>query len=142
VRDVILLICCTGCWKDPIGENNVVASFRFADGSIGNLTYCTVGSKTSGGEHVEAFAPGIAAVTEDFKELVIKSNSQKRNSSRRADKGYAAQLGAFIQCIRSGKQPEVTVLDGARATIGCLSMLQSAKAQEPVEINLAEILNA
>jgi predicted dehydrogenase len=128
--------------KDPIGENNVVASFRFADGSIGNLTYCTVGSKTSGGEHVEAFAPGIAAVTEDFKELVIKSNSQKRNSSRRADKGYAAQLGAFIQCIRSGKQPEVTVLDGARATIGCLSMLQSAKAQEPVEINLAEILNA
>ncbi len=128
--------------KDPIGENNVVASFRFADGSIGNLTYCTVGSKTSGGEHVEAFAPGIAAVTEDFKELVIKSNSQKRNSSRRADKGYAAQMAAFIQCLRSGKQPEVTVLDGARATIGCLSMLQSAKAQEPVEINLAEILNA
>jgi hypothetical protein len=30
--------------KDPIGENNLVASFRFADGSIGNLTYCTVGS--------------------------------------------------------------------------------------------------
>src|SRR4030095_13875893 len=33
--------------KEPIGENNLVASFRFADGSIGNLTYCTVGSKTS-----------------------------------------------------------------------------------------------
>ena len=36
--------------KEPIGENNMVASFRFADGSIANLTYCTVGSRTSGGE--------------------------------------------------------------------------------------------
>jgi predicted dehydrogenase len=128
--------------KDPIGENNVVASFLFADGSIGNLTYCTVGSKTSGGEHVEAFAPGIAAETEDFKELVIKGGSRKASSSRRAEKGYAAQMSAFIESIRSGKQPEVTVLDGARATIGCLSMLQSAKSQEPVAINLAEILDA
>lgn len=128
--------------KDPIGENNVVASFRFADGSIGNLTYCTVGSKTSGGEHIEAFAPGIAAVTEDFKELIIKGGSLRTKSSRRAEKGYAAQMGAFIECIRSGKQPEVTVVDGARATIGCLSMLQSAQTQEPVSINLAETLQA
>jgi hypothetical protein len=44
--------------QDPIGENNVVASFRFTDGSVGNLTYCTVGSKTSGGERVEGFAQG------------------------------------------------------------------------------------
>jgi predicted dehydrogenase len=128
--------------KDPIGENNVVASFRFADGSIGNLTYCTVGSRTSGGEHIEAFAPGVAAVTDDFKQFVIKGGSQKSKSSRRVDKGYATQMSAFVQCVQSGKQPEVTVLDGARATIGCLSMLQSAKAQEPVEINLAEILSA
>ena len=25
--------------QDPMGENNMVACFRFADGSIGNLTY-------------------------------------------------------------------------------------------------------
>src|SRR4029077_20738513 len=30
--------------KEPIGQNNLVASFSFADGSIANLTYCTVGS--------------------------------------------------------------------------------------------------
>src|SRR5712692_1708179 len=44
--------------KDPIGENNLVASFHFADGSIGNLTYCTVGSGSSGRERVEDFTPG------------------------------------------------------------------------------------
>ena len=44
--------------EDPIGENNLVAAFRFADGSIANLTYSTVGSRTSAGERVEVFASG------------------------------------------------------------------------------------
>ena len=128
--------------SDPIGENNVAASFRFADGSIGNLTYCTVGSKTSGGEHVEVFAPGIAAEIKDFKGLIIKGGSRKEKSSRYADKGYSAQMSAFIRGIQSGQEPEVTVLDGARATIGCVSMLESAQAQEALPINLTEILDA
>ncbi|MDQ6663158.1 MAG: bi-domain-containing oxidoreductase [Acidobacteriota bacterium] len=57
--------------KDPIGENNIVASFQFADGSIGNLTYCTIGGKTSQGERVEVFAQGIGVTTNDFKQLSI-----------------------------------------------------------------------
>src|SRR5205085_740547 len=55
--------------QDPIGENNLVAAFRFEDGSIGNLTYCTVGSKTSAGERVEVFAQGAAGFAEDFKRI-------------------------------------------------------------------------
>ncbi len=51
---------------DPIGENNLAASFRFADGSVGNLTYCTVGSKTSGGERVEVFAEGCRRLHRGF----------------------------------------------------------------------------
>ena len=125
--------------KDPIGENNLVASFRYADGSIGNLTYCTVGNKT-GGEHVEVFAAGIAAESRNFKELSFNGGSAK--ISLRAEKGYRAQMSAFIRDILSGQQPEVTVLDGSRATIGCLSMLESAQRQEPLTINLAEVLNA
>ena len=128
--------------KDPIGENNLAGSFRFADGSIGNLTYCTVGSATSAGEHVEVFAPGIATETNDFKELIIKGGSRKTKSSRRKEKGYSAQMSAFIRAIQLGREPEVTVLDGARATIGCLAMLESAQAQESVTIDLTEILTA
>ncbi len=127
--------------EDPIGENNIVASFRFADGSIGNLTYCTVGSKTSGGEHVEVFAQGIGAITEDFKFLTANGSSRKTKSSRWAEKGYAAQMSAFIDGLRSGRQPEVGVRDGARATIACLAMLESARTQAPYEIDLDGVLN-
>jgi predicted dehydrogenase len=114
--------------QEPIGENNLVASFRFADGSIANLTYCTVGSRTSGGERVEGFAQGIGVLTENFKKLGIHTIVRRSRSRWWADKGYAAQLAEFLEGIRKGRPPAVTVEDGARATIGCLCLLESARA--------------
>jgi predicted dehydrogenase len=122
---------------DPIGENNLVASFRFADGSIGNLTYCTVGSKTSGGERVEVFAQGVGAATEDFRRLSVQKAFVKKQSRLWPDKGYAQQMAAFVESLRQGRPPQVTVYDGARATIACLAMLQSAREERPVAIDLS-----
>ena len=120
--------------KEPIGENNLAASFRFADGSIGNLTYCTVGSKTSSGERVEIFAQGIGASTENFKQLTILGGMRRSRSQWFADKGYAQQLSAFLSGIREGKPPDVSVRDGARATIGCLLMLESARTLQSCQM--------
>jgi predicted dehydrogenase/threonine dehydrogenase-like Zn-dependent dehydrogenase len=120
---------------DPIGENNLAASFQFADGSIGNLTYCTVGSKTSGGERVEVFAQGVGAFTEDFKRVGVYTGMRQSRSRLWPDKGYAAQMAGFVESIRNGRAPAVTVYDGARATIGCLAMMESAKQRGPVEIS-------
>ena len=122
--------------KEQIGQNNIVASLRFADGSIGNLTYCTVGSKSSGGEQVEAFAPGVGVTTEDFKRLTLKGSIRKTRSRWTADKGYRQQLESFLADIRSGCEPKVTVRDGARATICCLRILESAQTLGPCAIDL------
>ena len=121
--------------KDPIGENNLTSTFRFADDSIANLTYCTVGSKTSGGERVEAFAPGMGAVAEDFKRLELKTSSISRRASWYAEKGYAEQMRAFFDEVRAGKSPSVTVDDGSRATIVCLKMLESARTMSPCDLD-------
>jgi len=126
--------------KDPIGENNLVACFRFADGSIGNLTYATAGSKTSGGERVEVFAQGLGVFTEDFKRLAVRTGSRSGRSTLWGEKGYAEQLEAFLTAIREGRPAEVTALDGARATIGCLAMLESARTLAPVDIDLEAAL--
>jgi predicted dehydrogenase len=111
----------------PVGENNLVASFQFADGSIGNLTYCTVGSRTSGGERVEIFGEGIGAATEDFTRLELRGSVRRRRSKWWPDKGYAGLVDSFVQAVRAGTPPPVTVRDGSRATIGCLEMLESAR---------------
>jgi predicted dehydrogenase len=127
--------------KDPIGENNLAASFRFADGSIGNLTYCTIGSKTSGGERVEAYAQGMGAITENFKRLTLHGAISRSSRRLWAEKGYARQLEQFIDGIRRGAPPSITVRDGARATLGCLKMLESARTLEPRALDLDALLS-
>jgi predicted dehydrogenase len=124
----------------PIGENNIVSSFRFADGSIANLTYCTVGSATSGGERVEVLGDGIGIVTEDFARLDLKTNTKKTRSSFWPDKGYAGLVSSFVAAIRDGSVPAVTVRDGIRATIGCLEMLDSARTLEPRSMDVERSL--
>jgi len=126
--------------KEPVGQNNIVASLRFEDGSIGNLTYCTAGSKASGGERLEAFAQGFGVESENFKRLAIKTTTTRTKSRLWAEKGYRAQLQSFLDGIRSGHLPEVTVVDGARATIACLRILESARSFSPCEIDLAGVL--
>jgi len=126
--------------REPVGENNLAASFHFADGSVGNLTYCTVGSATSGGERVEVFAQGVGAMCEDFKRLTISGKVRRARSRWFADKGYAVQMHAFLDGVREGKPPEVTVRDGTRATLGCLRMLEAARTRGVVAIGLDEAL--
>lgn len=126
--------------EEPVGENNLAASFRFTDGSIGNLTYCTVGSRTSGGERVDIFAQGVGVSVENFKRLTIRGAVRRSRSTIWAEKGYAAQLADFVEAIRKGRPPAITARDGARATIGCLAMLESARTQEPVAIALESVL--
>lgn len=128
--------------KSPIGTNNLAASFRFADGSIGNLTYCTIGSKTSGGERVEVFAEGIGAFTSDFKQLAIAGSTRRTKSRWFPEKGLLTHMQSFIDGIRKAKAPEVNVIDGSRSTIGCLAMLESARTMQPVDIDVMATLNA
>lgn len=127
--------------QDPVGENNVAANFVFEDGSIANLNYTTTGHLNSGGERVEAFAPGITALTENFKGLEIASDSMISRSSWFPQKGYLAQMKNFVNAIRSGKPPEVTAKDGVRASLGCLRILESARSLGTREVGLPSILN-
>lgn len=70
----------------------------------------------------------------------MRTAASRTRPSWRTEKGYAAQLEAFIEGIREGKQPEVTVRDGARATVGCLRMMESARTLNPSVIDLSAVL--
>jgi prepilin-type processing-associated H-X9-DG protein len=127
---------------DPVGENNLVANFAFADGSVGSLNYSTLGARQATGERVEVFTKGITAVVEDFKRLKIVSNFSRSRSTIWAYKGYRDQLESFFSSIVRSESPKVTVRDGARATAVCVQMLRSAETHAPQEINLERLLTS
>jgi predicted dehydrogenase/threonine dehydrogenase-like Zn-dependent dehydrogenase len=122
--------------KDPVGENNLVATFEFADGSVASLAYCTIGSKISSGERIEVFAQGVTAITENFKKLIVKKGIVRTFRRLWAEKGYRAQMEDFVDAVRTGIEPKVTVWDGARATLVCLQMLESASTYLPCDFDL------
>jgi predicted dehydrogenase len=126
--------------KEPVGQNSLAASFQMADGSVANLTYCTVGSKSSGGERVEVFAEGVGAFTEDFKSFTLATGSRSTKTSWWAEKGYVAQLADFTEAIRQGRSPQVTVEDGALSSWICLRMLDSAREKAPRTVSLNDLL--
>lgn len=125
---------------EPLGINNIAASVGFADGSIGNFLYSTVGSDASAGELVEVFAHGVGASTEDFKSLTVKKSARKTRTRWFAEKGYGAQMESFVKNLRAGNSPEVGVIDGARASVLCLLMIESAKRRTPIDVDLKDIL--
>ena len=85
-------------------EHNVAASFKFADGSIGNFIYTVVGSEASAGESVEVFAPGVSVLTEDFKRIVVKKQKRDGRSKFFAAKGYTEQLSSFVESLKNGTE--------------------------------------
>ena len=127
--------------QDPIGENNMVSIFRFADGSIANLTYCTIGSKTSGGEHLEVFTQGLGVETSNFKRLTVHGRLERSQKKMFAEKGYDTQIQDLIGSIRQGKAPAVSVRDGVRSTIGCIRMVESARDLRPKAIDWQRVVS-
>lgn len=125
---------------DPVGENNMVATFRFADGSIGTLNYSTIGSRRAQGERVEVFAKGMTSLVQDFKRFESTSQMKRKRSTFWAHKGYEDQLRSFFRSIATGEAPDITVRDGARATLVCVEMLKSAQTLSSREINLTGLL--
>jgi hypothetical protein len=79
--------------------------------------------------------------SENFKKLSVQGDMRRSRSNMFAEKGYLTQLHAFLDGIRQGRPPAVTVRDGARATLGCLRMLESAKDGMPREIGLDTLLS-
>jgi predicted dehydrogenase len=129
-------------FANGFGEHNIAATVKFADGSIGNFIYTVVGSEASAGEMVEVFAPGVSVLTEDFKRLVVKKSKRDGRSKFFAAKGYTEQLESFVKSIKSGAETEITAIDGTRATLGCLLMLESVRTGEVQDFDLERVLGS
>lgn len=85
-------------------NDNVVCSLRFANGSLGTISYLANGDRSYSKERIEVFGGGATAVLEDFRRLELVQGGKKRvvRSLLRQDKGHRDELEAFVEAIRRG----------------------------------------
>ncbi len=127
--------------QDPIGENNMVASFRFADGSIGNLNLLHGGQPD-----VRRRARRGIRCRASVSKLKISSGSRspapfaKPGKRCLPIKGMTRKLTDSLAPCAAERQAPVTVRDGARSSIACLRMLESARELMPKSIDWERVI--
>ena len=90
--------------KSAVNNDNIVIAMKFADGSVGNLTYSASGDKAYSREALEIFFDGKTIASQDFsvsklhgtgKTVVFKTRGQEM--------GYVEELKHFTNCV-AGKE--------------------------------------
>ena len=86
-------------------EDNVTATLSFADGSVATIIYVALGDPSMPKERVEVLGEAGAAVIDDFRELQIFRGGKTEVVKGKRDKGHTAEMLAFAQACRTGRQP-------------------------------------
>ena len=93
--------------QSTVNNDNIVIAMKFADGSVGNLTYSASGDKAYSREALEIFFDGKTIASQDFsvsklhgtgKTVVFKTRGQEM--------GYVEELKHFTNCV-AGKETSI-----------------------------------
>lgn len=105
-------------------SDNLIANLRFADGSIGTITYTANGDKSFSKERVEVFAQGRVGVLDDFRELLTIQNGKtiRRKSRLHIDKGHRGEWQSFVDAVRGGKPSPIPIRDLINSTLATLAI--------------------
>jgi predicted dehydrogenase len=86
-------------------EDNLTATIRFEDGSVGVIVYTAFGDPSLQKERVELRGEGGAGVIDDFRTLHLHAGGREKKHGGRRDKGHEAEVAAFLEACRTGEQP-------------------------------------
>jgi len=109
-------------------QDNAAISLRFADGSLGSVTYLANGDKSLPKERLEVFCASRVAILDDFRmlEMINGGRRQVVRDPSGQDKGHRAAWKTFLDAVRAGGPPPIpyTTLAGiTRATFQAAGLI-------------------
>jgi predicted dehydrogenase/threonine dehydrogenase-like Zn-dependent dehydrogenase len=121
--------------------DNVVASLKFANGTLGTISYLASGDKSTSKERVEVFGGGSVAILEDFRRLELVRNGRKQITRARwgQDKGHKAEMQAFVDALL-GKTPPIPFEQVVGSTLATLRLQSSCQTGQALTVELNEFV--
>ena len=115
--------------------DNVVAQFKFADGSVGNMVYVANGDSGLPKEYIEVFGQRSAAVVDDYRMVRLYVKGQTRSHRIGAqDKGHAAEMAALIRAIRQGEDMPIAFSELVHVAEATFAVLESIASGGPINL--------
>jgi predicted dehydrogenase len=124
-------------------NDNLAATLRFADGSIGTITYIANGDKSFSKERVEVFVQGRVAILDDYRELQMIHDGKHRVTKLhlRADKGHRGEWEAFADVIRSGGQSPISLNELLNSTLATFALVRASSDGSMIEVSTEQFLS-
>ncbi|MGA8541251.1 MAG: Gfo/Idh/MocA family oxidoreductase, partial [Terriglobales bacterium] len=124
--------------------DNVIATLKFANGTLGTVSYLANGDRSASKERVEVFGGGSVAVLEDFRRLELVRNGRKQiiRARWRQDKGHQAEMQAFVDTLLGKTPPPVSFEQVVCSTLATLRLQNSVQIGQPLKIASSEFVAA
>ncbi|MGA9415767.1 MAG: Gfo/Idh/MocA family oxidoreductase, partial [Terriglobales bacterium] len=140
--------CPTGVQAQTVGNpgqysmDNVVASFKFANGTLGTISYLANGDKSASKERIEVFGGGAVAILEDFRRLELVRNGRKQVTRARwaQDKGHQAEMRIFVDALLCKTPPPIPLEQIVGSTLATLRLQNSCQTGQPLTVDLSEFV--
>ena len=116
--------------KDIVATDNVHVTIRYADGSVGLITYTSTGDPSFPKERCEIFGNGTVMVLDDFRSLTISKDGKTQTKHGTQNKGQAGEMNGFVKTVASNGAmpiPWQQLEDTTRVTFGILESLRTGK---------------
>ncbi|MGD0792917.1 MAG: bi-domain-containing oxidoreductase [Terriglobales bacterium] len=122
--------------------DNVLASLKFANGTLGTISYLASGDKSASKERVEVFGGGSVAILEDFRRLELVRNGRKQITRARweQDKGHKAEMQAFVDALLGKTPPPIPFEQVVGSTLATLRLQNSCQTGQPLTVQLSEFV--
>ena len=122
--------------------DNVIATLKFTNGTVGTISYLANGDKSASKERVEVFGGGSVAVLEDFRHLEFVRHGRKQVTRARwgQDKGHKAEMQAFIDAVRGKIANPMPFEQIVGSTLATIRLQNSCQTGEPQPVHLSEFV--
>ena len=122
--------------------DNIVASLKFPDGTLGTISYLANGDKSASKERVEVFGGGSVTILEDFRRLELIRHGRKQITRARwgQDKGHKAEMQAFVDALRGKMPPPIPFEQVVGSTLATLRLQNSCQTGQPLTVRLSEFV--
>ena len=106
--------------------DNLVATYRYPDGSVGVVSYLTSGEPGFSKELMEVFGEGATGRVTNFGKTEVwrRGRSRSKRSRFQIDKGQRAEMEAFITAVREARPmpiPFASLVATTRATFAAMA---------------------
>jgi predicted dehydrogenase/threonine dehydrogenase-like Zn-dependent dehydrogenase len=103
-------------------DDNFIATFHFADGSVASLTYTALGCGDFPKERLEVFCDGKVILLDDYRSLQVFGATARGVQTRRTEKGHREELLAFADVIQQAGAWPISLAEQVQATAMALTV--------------------